>query len=264
MTKHRNRLSVVLRRAGFVLCAASLSAPHVAIAASFTSGPPVPFTASNAGELDAKAQQQLALLNALPGPWGWRELVDRGRVAVALGDFAGAAAMFEAARRASSPGAERVATELCWANALIAAAQALPGQANGQNPRRAAMLRQAGEILNETQRAVPMSRGVASARLTAWSLLGDELETLVAEHQLRVIDPSLEGIPRCEPMTLGLIALIVFVGGRYALSNFQFEGVLEPEQRLALLRIFDDGARVTSGLLSGKAVIDVFSTEASK
>ena len=71
----------------------------------------------------------------------------------------------------------------------------------------------------------------------------------------------MEGNPRCDLVTIGIVALVVFVSGRYVLQTFEFRGYLEPKQRLALLSLFDTGARVTGGLLKGGAIVDVFTTE---
>lgn len=249
------------RRLSAALAAMALIAPDFALASSIRVGPPA-LTVTDASQLDAVAANRLDELRAIPGNWGWRELVDRGRVAVAQGDFPSAAMAFEASYKAAPREAERAMSAYCWASALIASAQSLPPGAKGvAHPARSALLAQAGMLLNGVQREAPQSREVAAARLTAWSLLGDELETAAAEHQLRVIDPTLEGNPRCDLVTIGIVALVVCISGRYALKTFEFEGYLEPKQRLALLSVFDTGARVTGALLGGRAVIDVFTTE---
>jgi hypothetical protein len=249
-----------LRIIGTALAVVALLAPKAALASAIRPGPPA-LTVTDAGQLDAAAARRLDELRAAPGNWGWRELVDRGRVAVAQGEFPAAAMAFEAAFKAAPTDAERAMSAYCWASALIASAQSLPGVKGAENPARRPLLVQAGNLLNEVQRDVPQSREVAAARLSAWSLLGDELETTAAEHQLRVIDPALEGNPRCDLVTIGIVALVVFVSGRYVLKTFEFEGYLEPKQRLALLSVFDTGARVTGALLGGRAIIDVFTTE---
>ena len=251
---------VAYRIQGAGLAAIALLAPQAAIASATRTAPPA-LTVTDPAQLDGAAARRLGELRAIPGNWGWRELVDRGRVAVAQGDFPAAAMAFEAAFKAAPADAERAMSAYCWASALIASAQSLPGVKGAENPARRPLLVQAGNLLNEVQRDVPQSREVAAARLSAWSLLGDELETTAAEHQLRVIDPALEGNPRCDLVTIGIVALVVFVSGRYVLKTFEFEGYLEPKQRLALLSVFDTGARVTGALLGGRAIIDVFTTE---
>lgn len=240
---------------------AALAAPDAALANVPSRPPPTAFTASDPAKLDAAIEERLSQLRSTSGAWGWRELIDRGRIGVAQGDFASAATAFEAAHGAAPGPAERITTAYCWASALIAAAQALPEVDRAPHPGRARMLLLAGTLLNAAQREVPQSREVAAARVTAWSLLGDELETTAAEHQLRVIDPTLEGNPRCDLVTIGIVALVVFVSGRYVLQTFEFRGYLEPEQRLALLSVFDTGARVTGALLKGGAIVDVFTSE---
>lgn len=261
MTIRRQHRSMSMRAAGVLACMAALAAPHAAIATA-PAAPPMAFTVKDPAQLDAAAVARLEELRSKSGSWGWAELVDRGRIAVAQGDFAAAATAFEAASSAAAGDAERVMTAYCWASALIASAQSLPDVKGGPHPNRDRLLSQAGRLLNAAQRSVPQSRDIAAARLTAWSLLGDELETTAAEHQLRVIDPTLEGNPRCEPATIGLIVLIVFVAGRYALQVYDFKGYLEPEQRLALLAALDFGARLTGKLASGQPPIEVFTSEA--
>jgi hypothetical protein len=241
---------------------ASLLAPDAALVLALHPGPPA-LTVTDANTLDKAAAARLDELRAAPGNWGWRELVDRGRVAIAQGEFSAAAMAFEAAFKAAPTDAERAMSAYCWASALIASAQSLPNVEGSENPAKRLLLVQAGNLLNEVQRDVPQSREVAAARLSAWSLLGDELETTVAEHQLRVIDPSLEGNPRCL-LTIGIVAFVVFSTSGYVLKTYEFDGYLEPEQRLALLSVLDVGARVTGGLLTGRAIVDVFTTEVPK
>jgi hypothetical protein len=241
---------------------ASLLAPDAALVLALHPGPPA-LTVTDANTLDKAAAARLDELRAAPGNWGWRELVDRGRVAIAQGEFSAAAMAFEAAVQAAPTDAERTMSEYCWASALIACAQSLPNVEGCANPARGPLLAQAGNLLNKVQRDVPQSGEVAAARLSAWSLLGDELETTVAEHQLRVIHPNLEGNPRCL-LTIGVVAFVVCVSGRYVLKTYEFDGYLKPEQRLALLSVLDVGARVTGGLLTGRAIVDVFTTEVPK
>jgi hypothetical protein len=178
-------------------------------------------------------------------------------------------------------------TQYCWATALIAKAQSLPSvkvKKDGwlakagamvsdkpqPHPMRVELLAQSGELLNETQRLAPTSAEVAASRVTAWSLAGDPLERMAAEHQARVLDPSKEGTPRCEPVTMstaafyGIIIFVVFVSGKFALETFEFEGYLEPHQRMQLLKLCDMGARVTGGCLSGAPPEEVFTKELVK
>lgn len=249
------------RVTGALASVVSLAAPHAAVAMT-SAAPPVAFTVKDPAQLDAAAAARLEELRSKSGSWGWAELIDRGRIAVAQGDFAAAATAFEAANSAATGNAERVMTAYCWASALIASAQALPVVKGAPHPNRDRLLAQAGKLLNDTQRSVPQSRDVAAARLTAWSLLGDELETTAAEHQLRVIDPTLEGNPRCEPTTVAVVVLIVFLAGKYTLKVYDFKGYLEPEQRLALLAALDFGARLAGKIASGQPPIDIFTSEA--
>lgn len=114
------------------------------------------------------------------------------------------------------------------------------------------MLQLGGTVLNRAQREVPLSRDVAAARLTAWNRLGDDLESLAAEHQLRVIDPQLEGIPRLEPMTVvAVIAVIACIGGRVVLETVDLSGYISPENRVMLLKLLDRGALAAGGFLLG-------------
>jgi hypothetical protein len=250
-------------------CLASMGAPHAALAAACASGPAAKpaqaLSVKDAAGLDAAIAERLDALRAKQGAWQWRDFIDRGRAAVGQGDFAGAATAFEAASQSAPDEATRLMSDYCWANSLIASAQALPPVDNAAHPRRAVLLAQAGGILNGAQRVAPLSRDIAAARVTAWSSLGDELELAAAEHQMRVIDPSMEGTPRCEPATAMLVvALVVFVAGRYTLHAFEFKGHLTPEQRLLVLQLMDKGARVAGGILSGREPIDVFTTELTK
>jgi hypothetical protein len=249
-------------------CLAAIGAPHAALAAACASAPAAPpaqaLSVKDAAGLDAAIAERLDALRAKQGSWQWRDFIDRGRAAVGQGDFAGAATAFEAASQSAPDEATRVMSDYCWANSLIASAQALPPVDNAAHPRRAGLLAQAGGILNGAQRVAPFSRDIAAARVTAWSSLGDALELAAAEHQMRVIDPSLEGTPRCEPTTILVFALVVFVAGRYTLRAFEFKGYLTPEQRLMVLQVMDKGARVAGGILTGREPTEVFTTELTK
>lgn len=253
MTNNRAPRFLTVRNAGVALCAASLSAPHLTIANAALAGPPSALTVVDPARLDGEIAARLEELSTKQGAWQWSDLIDRGRIAIGEGDFAGAAISFEAATQSAPDAATRVMSKYCWGNALISAAQVLPpNEKKDPHPRRLAMLTRAGCVLNAAQFDAPRSRDVAAARLTAWSSLGDGLETMTAEHQMRDIDPLLEGIPRCEPMTLFVIALVVCAGGGIVLRRIDTKGYIEPEQRLMLLKIFDRGA-----MLAGSAVLGV-------
>lgn len=271
MTIDRAPRFLTARNAGAALCAVSLSAPHLAIANAALAGPPSALTVEDPARLDGEIAARLEALRAKQGAWQWRELIDRGRIAIGEGDFAGAAISFEAATQSAPDAAARVMSEYCWGNALISAAQVLPpNEKKDPHPHRLAMLARAGCVLNAAQFDAPLSRDVAAARLTAWSSLGDGLETMTAEHQMRVIDPTLEGIPRCEPMTLFVVALVVCAGGRIVLRTIDTKGFLEPEQRLMLLKIFDRGAMLAGSAVFGMPrsdsvdAADVFTTGGAK
>jgi hypothetical protein len=270
---------------------ALLAAPmvHLALLASGPASPAsrVPSSARNvmqgdgAVDIDAALASRLEELRAKKGNWQWADLVERGRIAIGQGDFAGAAAAFETATKCAPDKAARAMTQYCWATALIAKAQSLPSvkvKKDGwlakagamvsdkpqPHPMRVELLSQSGDLLNETQRLAPTSAEVAASRVTAWSLAGDPLERMAAEHQARVLDPSKEGTPRCDLVTIGVIALVIFVSGKFALETFEFEGYLEPHQRMQLLKLCDMGARVTGGCLSGAPPVEVFTKELVK
>lgn len=256
---------LTVRNAGAALCAASLAAPHLAIAGSTPAVPPSALTVKDPAGLDAAIAERLEALRGKQGAWQWRDLIDRGRIAIGAGDFAGAAASFEAATQAAPDAATRVMSEYCWGNALVSAAQILPPDAQkAPHPQRLVMLASGGSVLNAAQLKVPLSRDVAAARLTAWSSLGDGLETMAAEHQMRVIDPTLEGIPRCDPMTMAVIVLVVCAGSGIALRTIDMTEYMKPEQRLMLLRICDRGAVLAGSALlkgmGGNGADEVFTT----
>jgi hypothetical protein len=293
----------MLRPVGAILGLLAVTAPSAAMAPVLLAAPMVhlallasspaslasrvPASARNvtqedgAVDIDAALASRLDELRAKEGNWQWADLVERGRIAIGQGDFAGAAAAFETATKCAPDTAARAMTQYCWATALIAKAQSLPSvkvKKDGwlakagamvsdkpqPHPMRAELLRQAGELLNETQQSVPTSAEVAALRVTAWSLAGETVERMAAEHQARVLDPSKEGTARCDLFTIGVIALIVFASGKFALETFEFEGYLEPHRRLQLLKICDTGARTTGGLLSGGAVVEIFAKELVK
>lgn len=261
-----------------VAVVASGAASHSAVEAKDAGGA----AAHNAqSHIDTALAARLDELSSKTGAWQWTDLIERGRIAIGQGDFGGAAIAFEAATQCAPDDAARVMTQYCLATCLIAKAQALPriksqkagiiaaGQAivsdaSQPHPMRDRLLRQAGEILNATQCRVPQSMEIAALRVTAWSLLNDNVERMAAEHHARFLDPSKEGTPRCDLVTIGVIALVVFVSGKFALETFTFDGYLEPEQRMAILKVCDSGARVTGGLLAGGGLVEVFMTELVK
>lgn len=214
------------------------------------------FSGGDPNKLDAEIEARLAVLRAPGAAWQWNDLIERGRIAIADGDLGGACSAFEMAVQASADDDERVIARFYWGTALIATAQSMGGVEKSlvstarslvagedeADPRRARMVRLAANVLNEAQRSAPMSRDVAAARVMAWSMLEDEVETLAAEHQLRVIDPSLEGTARTNFAGAAAIVLAVCKVGSVVLRNFEFEGFLKPEQRAMLLQVFDQGA----------------------
>lgn len=243
---------------------ASWSAAYVADATPEPSDPPARFEPGSADSLDSDIASRLEALRRSPGSWGWTELVERGRLAVAEGDLPGACSAFEMAVQSSSNDEERVVARYCWGTALLAAAQALDSPEEGawdqvaetlvgrdeeSDPRRKRMIRLAGQVLNEAQRTSPYSRDIAAGRVMAWSTLGDEVETIAAEHQLRVIDPSMEGTARNDFAAAARIVLAVCEMGRIVLLSIDLDGLLEPEQRVALLKLMDSGAETAQAAL---------------
>lgn len=296
-----------IRRLGAILGLLALTAPSAAMAPALIAAPMVHIavvapgaavhsqaeakdggttTAFNAqADVDGALAARLDELRSKKGSWQWADLVERGRIAIGQGDFGGAVTAFETATKCAPDDAARAMTQYCWATALIAKAQSLPSvkvKKDGwlakagalvsdtpqPHPMKQGLLRQAGELLNQTQQMAPGSLNVTASRVTAWSLAGDTLERLAAEHHARFLDPSKEGTPRCEPIstaaTYGIILLVVFISGKFALETFEFEGYLEPKQRMQLLKLCDTGARITGGCLSGSPPVEVFVKELIK
>lgn len=249
------------RAAGVLACLLSLAAPHAAIAMA-PAAPPVSFKGVAEAQLDAAAAARLEQLRSKSGSWGLLDLIDRGRIAVAQGEFETAAAMFEVANKSATTDAERVATRYCFASALIVWAQSLPDDDATSKSKCNQKLSQAGTLLDQAQRIMPQSRDIAAARVTAWSLLGDRLRLAAAEHQLRVIDPTQEGTARCSAAVIGTVVVVVCKLGKITLEKFDFKGYLTPDQRLMLLKALDTGARVGGYFAPAGPWIDVFDTEA--
>lgn len=266
-----------LRATALASCFAAIAAPHATLAAAVAAAPTAPpateaLTVKDAAALDAAIAERLEAFKKKQGAWQWRDFVDRGRVAIGEGDFAGAATCFECASHAAPDAATRVMSDYCWGNALISAAQVMPPiDKKTAHPNRTLMLARGGSVLNAAQQLVPLSRDVAASRVTAWSALGDNLETMAAEHQMRVIDPTLEGIPRCEPTTLMVIAVVLFIGGGVVLRTVDLSNYMNPEQRLMLLSACDRGAKIAGMMLikaaagsEGAEAAEVFTTEMSQ
>ncbi len=225
--------------------------------AAFTPGDPPPtFSPADPRTLDSDIARGLAALRQRPGAWVWQDLLDRGRLAVASGDLDAASAAFELAVQSASHDEERVIAQYYWGTTLLALAQSMGEPARGvidqvagawsggadSNPRRTSVLQLAGAVLNEAQHSSPLSRDIAVGRVMAWSMLEDDVETIAAEHQLRVIDPAMEGTARSSLAAAARIVLAVCKVGRIVLLSIDLDGVIEPEQRLALLDLMDTGA----------------------
>ncbi len=195
--------------------------------------------------LDDAIVGRLASLRSGAERWSWADMIERGRLAIAEGDFAGAVTVFESSLRSSATEAQHAVSLQFLGNALLASGQSMSCRRDGERGRRDAIIRRAGATLNDAQRLVPFSRDIAASRVAAWSQLGDELETLAAEHQLRVIDPSMEGTARMEPLTVGIICFVVFKSGQLVLRHCEFKGRLDPKHRAALLACFDLGVKAT-------------------
>lgn len=201
---------------------------------------------------DAIAERLVSLRSTGPG-WSWADLIERGRIAIAEGDFTGAATVFESSLRSADRDVERAVSLQFLGHALLASAQSIPCRRDGERSRRDAALHRAGRVLNEAQQHVPSCRDLAAARVTAWSQAGDELETLAAEHQLRVIDPSMEGTARMEPATVAIICFVFFKSGQMVLKRCEFKGVLPAKHRATLLACCDVGVVTTLLLAPGGA-----------
>lgn len=233
--------------------------------ASQPGDPPPRFEPAGGPLLDSDIAARLEALRNNPGSWGWHELLERGRLAVADGDLPAACTAFEMAAQSSASADQRVVAQYYWATSMLATAQAMPSPENGvmgraagvfgnvanePDARRARLLGLAGEVLNEAQVDSPYSRDIAAGRVMAWSLLGDEVETVAAEHQLRVIDPNMEGTARSKFAAAARIVLAVCRVGRIVLLSIELDGVLEPEHRVALLELMDTGAATAEQALA--------------
>lgn len=215
--------------------------------------PSARFAAGEADRLDDAIAERLAALRAAGAGWSWADLIERGRIAIAEGDFAAASTVFESSLNSAESEVQKAISLRFLGHALLASAQSIPCRRDGERARRDALLRRAGGSLNEAQRHAPACRDLAAARVTAWSQAGDELETLAAEHQLRVIDPSMEGTARMEPATVAIICFVVFKSGQMVLKRCEFKGVLPAKHRAALLACCDVAVVATLMLAPGGA-----------
>lgn len=224
------------------LAAAILAMPCQGIAADpqvQVPQPPQRFIAPDPVALDDAIEQRLAELRSKASAWDWIDLVERGRIAVAEGDFAGASIAFEASLQCADEPIERLVSLQLLGRALLHDAQTMPVPGDQERDARSATLRRAGDCLNEAQIFSPLSRDIAAARVTAWSQSGDQLETLAAEHQLRVIDPAMEGTARMDPITAAIVCYAVFKAGQLILKHYDFGGNLKAEHRAAMLGALD-------------------------
>ncbi len=214
------------------------------------------FNPANSRSLDSDIAARLEELRSRQAAWAWQDLIERGRLAIAGGELSGAASAFEMAVQSASNVEERTVAQYYWGTSLLALAQSLGrpekgvvdqvaqfwAEGEGPDPRRVRLLRLAGEVLNDAQASSPGSRDIAAGRITAWSMLEDEVETIAAEHQLRVIDPSMEGTARSKLALTAQVVLAVCKAGKVILLNFEFDGIMKPEKRVALLELMDSGA----------------------
>ncbi len=241
-----------------VSVAASLISMPCQGVANLHQQPPEPaqrLVVSDPGSLDRDVRNRLATLRSKVESWDWIDLIERGRLAVADGDFAGGATVFEASLQRATESVQRLVSLHYLGRAMLHDAQikSVPGEQ--ERAARDRMLREAGDRLNQAQSYAPMSREIAAARVTAWSQAGDELETLAAEHQLRVIDPAMEGTARMGPVTAAIICFAVFKGTQMVLKYYDFGGHLKPEYRAALLQGMDIGVTATMLVPGAGAVL---------
>lgn len=190
-------------------------------------------------ELDSAITERLDALRQTRSAWAWSDLIERGRLAVAEGDFSGAAIIFEASVQSADEPIERLVSLQLLGRALLHDGQTMPASSEREREVRSEVLREAGLRLNQAQVEAPMSRDIAAGRVAAWSQAGDDLETLAAEHQLRVIDPSMEGTARMDPLTAAVVCYAVFKAGQLILKHYDFGGHLKPEHRAAMLGAMD-------------------------
>lgn len=240
-------MSRTSRRSTFPLLRVTLAASLIAmscqglLAAPQPQNPPTqpPLTEMHPAEFEKAVAERLNNLRHKGSAWGWSELIERGRIAVAEGDFSGAATVFEASLQSADEPIERLVSLQLLGRALLHDGQTMPASSEWERQVRSRVLCESGGRLNQAQVEAPMSRDVAAARVAAWSQAGDELETLAAEHQLRVIDPSMEGTARMDPITAAIVCYAVFKAGQLILKHYDFGGHLPAEHRAAMLGAMD-------------------------
>lgn len=210
-------------------------------------------------EFDSVIEMELARLREVDEPWRWGQLVDRGRLSVARGQFDEGAVVLEASLNSASTPRERHVSLLLLGRTRMLAGQAMPADGDWRRESREQVLRDAGRILNEAQRdGVGLnSRQIAADRVTAWSQSGDMLETLAAEHHLRQIDPAMEGTARMDPVTAAVVCYVVFKGAQIVLEQCEFDGYLDADVRQSILNALDIAVGASLAVGGGGLVVDL-------
>lgn len=195
-----------------------------------------------AAELEGAAQKRLVALRDSEQAWAFDDLIERGRIAIATGDIRGACVAFEMAVPAATDVEARFSARYLWAATLLQSAHVARSDSPDPDLRTMRQITLAAETMNDLQLIAPLSRDIAIARVMAWSMLENEAETLAAEHQLRVIDPTMEGTARSSVSDVARVVLAICEVGRVVLEQIELDGIIAPETRVLLLRSLDQGS----------------------
>ncbi len=161
---------------------------------------------------------------------GYTDLLDYAMVHMLQDRFTEAALLYELATKHASNDQERVAALVWQCQAL------LDSTSNLSSPARESTFSRAGIIINKAALLSPQSREIAVLRTIAWTNAKDELELLVAQHDLKRLGVELDSKEVVLPLAgLAVPALIMATTGSaiaVTTTAYVLLSDLTPEQKI--------------------------------
>jgi len=127
------------------------------------------------------------ILRSQTTPMTYDQLLDYAMTQMVQDRFLAAVVLYEQAVQHAPNNEERVFSLMWEGQALLDSASIT------DDDNRPGVYGRAGEIFNQASQLSPTSTEAAAMRIIAWTNAGDELETLIAKHDLRRLGVDMEG-----------------------------------------------------------------------
>lgn len=164
------------------------------------------------------------ILRSQTTPMTYEQLLDYAMTQMEQDRFLEAVVLYEQAVQHAPNNEERVFSLMWEGQALLDSASITD---DGNRPE---VYRHAGEVFNRASQLSPTSTEAAAMRIVAWASARDDLETLVAKHDLRRLGADMEGTEVC----LGALSIlaITFAAVTATYTVYTLTSDLTQEQKL--------------------------------